>query len=244
MWMRSFVILLLTVIYCANTAYGEEKDDNVSAAVLLDYLVNASDAPRISKEGDLRRVVINQSFKWSEQERIRDAINRVVAHIDDAWPEVVKHLDDKRYAITTDCGGRLVRNWAVGDVCRTLCMASLNCFDSSLSKNMRSKKSDFHIDDPIVHDLNKWLAMRVSVPLDKLQIERCNWAISTIRERKVFGEAAYIEPIQQLIESIEKEKRAAALYRTRIEVFDHPLTLEQWTERFRKQGADGGAEQR
>jgi len=123
--------------------------------------------------------VFDDKYEWSENDRIwKTAIPDLTTHIEEAWPEMWKNVDDKRYCITLgdDIGPH---NWSVGGVCYTLIRLTLE--DPLAAANPTSKSEAVKLKPDLIRDpekLKQWCLARSSKKLYELQIEVCELSIA------------------------------------------------------------------
>lgn len=144
------------------------------------------------------------------------AFESLTPHGEDAWQELVGHLDDGRYSITFNASATSgdAYNWSVGQVCRQIILSYLT--DGYLHHVHRMDKPSYRRLRDFVHDgkaLKAWCVKRSGKPLFELQIEVAQWALAEL-ERGGFERIPeprrleWIVAVEAVIESLRSSKKA------------------------------------
>jgi hypothetical protein len=229
-------VLLLLVIHCGAVAVlGQppasaemrsdirkpSQDAGIDARAMVEALANDNRVPDLM--GPVRLdPIFDTKYDWSEDRRVWGAIPVLVRNAENAWSELVRHLDDRRYCTTSETMNGFTYNRTVGDICREIVGRNLseayyrNMLPESellyarlrLPEIARSEKA-----------LKSWCEERSKKSLYELQIEMCQWAImqlkggdfdqhiSRVRLR------AWVAAVEAEIESLHQSESAVHVYR-------------------------------
>lgn len=154
---------------------GRALGGKTDAHAMVEALANHNFQPKLDHEF---RPHLGSAYDWSEKGRVWNAVNALIGNAEEAWPELVMHLDDDRYCLTVQTIDGFVYNWSVGEMCREIVGRNLGeaCFQSvplyelvyyrlRLPKIARDKKQ-----------LKAWCEARRERRLYELQIEVCQGA--------------------------------------------------------------------
>ena len=218
-------ILLVGILVFAPPALGAElgskeaagttpktalKKRTPTSSELVDAIVNHNRAPTIIGGKGAREPLFDDRYRWAEQERVEEAIQRLSAHAEEAWSELVRHLDDKRYCITYALF-RSAYNFSVGDICETIIGEHLS--EAYYGHVPESDLTYSHLNYPaVVHEgkLKSWCQARSGKKLYELQIEMCEWSIRklpTVPEVPDEDCRNAIVAIKRQIETLRKSKK-------------------------------------
>jgi hypothetical protein len=192
------------------------KEAKVDARSLVEALANHNPPPSF-KEPDLQPI-FDKKFALAESNRVWKAIPVFISHAEEAWPELIKHLDDKRYCITIQSMDGSIYNLTVGKVCREIVGRSLSeAYYRNLRPEMRVIYGRLRWPE-IAHDPKKlklWCQERSKKKLYELQIEMCEWAIPEVknadfRDTRVTTQKRreWVKGIQAEIKSLRESKKA------------------------------------
>jgi hypothetical protein len=200
----------------SHTMIPSKKSSN-DAHSFVEALANRNPPP--TYEVPLHSLPIyDNKYDWSESNRVWKAIPILIRHAEEAWPELVKHIDDKRYCMTVKMFDDSICNWNVGNFCRDIMGRSLS---EAYYRNLRPLTKIVYIKlrwPEIAHDpkrLKLWLKERSKKKLYELQIEMCEWAIPVV-EKDDFRDPRitikmkqdWIKAIQAEIKSLRESKKA------------------------------------
>ena len=166
---------------------GKRAETTLDRAKLVDALASRNAAPSIQPNGGLYRLPgFPKNYDWADQDRVVGAIQRLVHDAEGVWPEIVGHLDDKRYSITYELFDKAT-NLSVGDMCKWIISDYLSqaYFWHIPSKGARPFWG-FYMPDVARHGntaLKAWCEARSQKRLYELQIEVCEWAIVEARRK-------------------------------------------------------------
>jgi hypothetical protein len=195
----------------AKAASENSESNRTKLAGLINALENHNNSPRILAN----QPIFDVTYKWSEQDRIQRAIQRLVDHAEEAWPEMVEHLDDKRYCLTHGYEEGSY-NVTVGWVCARiisdyLSEAYFRQFpdDSDAGEQAFNRLDISHIATD--GNLKAWCVRRNGKRLYELQIETCEWAILEVPKLDEMTDAdrqKWIVAIKDQVEDLREFKKA------------------------------------
>jgi hypothetical protein len=215
------LLILLMMWWCDSTVSGQgpgkiEKTSSEKASVdgkkLIDALASKNRPPTI--DADKPTAIFGKDYNWADRDRILGVLQRLVDHAEEVWPELVAHLDDKRYCITfeTDPGSD---NLSVGDVCRRIISDYLSEAywrllpeDSEVAQRRLSEPEAVCRERAVV---KAWCQERSKKTLCELQIEICEWAIPAVNGLRDVSDGekrASVAAIKQQIESLHTSRKA------------------------------------
>ena len=151
-----------------------------TAQAQINQLVSKNTAPVLQM--GRKPPVFAEGYDWEEQERVWQAF--VVCARDskeESWEELLKHLDDKRYAITIKQELSYPQNCSVGELCRKLAMYRLYTLLERHSTTSAIKHARV-IPDPGITDLAEWRAKRAGKNLVELQIEAAELGLAKVAD--------------------------------------------------------------
>jgi hypothetical protein len=171
---------ILAVVACGTAATVAAADR--SWPEVVESLASMNKAPVIRRQDGRSDTTpeIPAGFNWAEQKRIWQVAHELAKNAEEAWPELVKHLDDRRYALTVEHSVSSVYqdNWTVGDICREIVlwtvMAGYHDEIEWSTKGFYQRMSGEHFTGGV--ELKKWCEARLDKPLFELQAEACRWA--------------------------------------------------------------------
>ena len=184
-------LLACAAACCAPLAvagFSVDKKGGVAAApgppdarAMVEALANRNPVPVIS--GPDYKPIFAKNYDSSECMRAASALDSLIDHAEDAWPEMVAHLGDGRYSITFRAGSTsgYCHNWTVGDVCREIIVASLT--EGYLGRLHQKDKVSYYRLRAFVgdkKDLKAWCEARRAKPLYELQFDVCQWALADL----------------------------------------------------------------
>ena len=183
------------------------------AKSLVNALENRNRAPKLVNNVDETLPLFDEKYDWKEYKRVSKAIHFLLDHAEDAWPELVRHLDDERYCMTYDSFG-FAGNLSVGEICRWIIEYWLHApyFNSQMVPHFELvwRKLDGYPGTLRKEQLKRWCEKRSHKKLYELQIEACEWVLRIIptlddleeQERIVFRKA-----IEHRIEELRKSQK-------------------------------------
>jgi hypothetical protein len=84
---------------------------------LIDALASRNKPPRLATVGDAAIPLFGEDYDWSEQQRVRKAIDALMrTKSDDLWWRLRASIHDDRYVLTAT-RGRVAKNFTVGALC-------------------------------------------------------------------------------------------------------------------------------
>jgi len=219
-------VLLAFVAFCGSSALAvPPADKQGSSAVtpapsgahaMVEALANRNPVPDIP--APRYNPIFAKNYDRSECKRAAAAFHALIDHAEDAWPEMVAHLDDGRYSVTFYDSAESERayNWTIGDICQEIIIGSLT---EGYLQNLRQKDkvSYFRLQD-FVRDkksLKSWCEARRTKRLYELQIDVCQWAVAEL-DKGDFGRvpnSRRLEWIAAVKSEIERLKASKEPYR-------------------------------
>jgi hypothetical protein len=179
------------------------KKSKLELQAMVDALANRNRAPEMVR----REPIFSRDYDWSEYNRAWKAILALVPHAEDAWPELVSHLDDERYALTLRGPSGKTDNWTVSSVCRMIVARNLS---EAYYRNLNPEAEIVYArlrSPEIARNKNKlksWCEKRSKRSLYELQIEMCEWAIGELQAPDEFPPISRLR-LQAWIASIKAE---------------------------------------
>lgn len=174
------IVVLLCHVSCAQQATVNHSSVN-ELELLVNGLANCNEPPTArqglhapSGREDFR--IFEENYDWTEQRRVLGVVDTLVKkNGEELWPYLVKHMDDKRYALTGNVDGEGV-NLTVGTICRAMVENNLSePFRRELSSMVSIQRKDkgyiiffhqLHFSTP-----EEWSTSWKSKPLWSLQIK-------------------------------------------------------------------------
>jgi hypothetical protein len=194
------------------------KSGTADAQRLIDAIANHNPRPRCVGEDPDIIAVFDKKYDWSEQHRVEKAIQTLLDRAEEAWPELLKHLDDARYCITLDVNGSAI-NVNVCGACRNLMVHTLSSAHiDHIPHESFIAFSNLRIPDFAGGDNAKliaWCRERSNKKLYELQIETCQWAVKAVADLELIEDeiseadkARSIAEITARIETLRRTKKA------------------------------------
>jgi hypothetical protein len=201
-----------------------KKIISIDAKSLIEAIVSSNAAPTMKggtyhgdPHGDPQ---FDENFDWTEYKRVNNAIDFLACHAEEAWPELLKHFEDKRYSTTTQSEG-YGNNYDVGGICKLIVTESLTQGyrkHFGLLSVLPYWESAYHAinipENLDKEELKEWCIKRKNKNLFDLQIEMCEWAISTIKNSKKLAKLTiqerkpFMDAVQMEIDLLKKTKKA------------------------------------
>jgi len=219
-------LLACAATFCAAALAGPPGDKQKQPAppdarAMVEALGNRNPVPGIDAD---HQAVFPKRYDSSEYVRAARAFYVLIDHAEDAWPEIVGHLNDDRYSITIshdiDSSSGYAHNWTVGDVCREIVVGALT---GSYLQHVHTDKKSYYRLEKFLPDkrgsmigkdiLKAWCDARSTKRLYELQIEVCQWAVAEVEkggfERVSKSERLeWIAGIKSEIERLKTSKQA------------------------------------
>jgi hypothetical protein len=223
--MTTFVFLAYVMGMCAMA--GEQnketrlagKTQAFDAKKAIDAIASRNPEPSIFGEAPDKKALFEKSYDWKDQKRVEKAIQLLVDHVEEAWPELVNHYSDNRYCITYEAFDNAT-NFTVGGVCHWIIADALT--EPSLRNWPRRAGIHvlFRLREPLLdpnEDLQKWCLARRDKKLYELQIEVCQIAIAKvptiIPELSDLQRHDLIKAIELEIASLQKTHKSVGITR-------------------------------
>jgi len=201
---------------------GAKLEAAFDAHAAVASLENHNPRPLLIGPGPDRDAVFDERYDWSEYGRDLKVIADLADHAENAWPQMVEHLDDNRYCTTLWFPGSSVRrsvNESVGDVCRMIIKECLStAYRRRLFIGLRGEMAKVTYGRligggvPSQNDpLKVWCERRRDKVLYELQIETCEWVVSQVPNVPRLSpkdQAMIVDAIKADIESLRKAQRA------------------------------------
>ena len=185
----SLVLVCLLCLPCSaqeserRAGVGKVGKSSAGAREIVEALANRNHPPK--HVGEFHEPIFDAKFDWREDERVWDALDLATKHAEEAWPELVKHLNDDRYCVTYESFSEYTYDFTVGRVCRVIILRSLSAGYFS-GVEWRTKKAYLTMEtagflrDP--KTLKAWCEKRRDKKLYELQMEMCEWAKTEIEK--------------------------------------------------------------
>jgi hypothetical protein len=112
--------------------HAAEPKEKLDYEKLIKELVNKNTEP--TEKDSHRRFIFAKEYDWNEVARIDKVLQTIIDNFDDAWPTLVKHVNDKEYSFSAhiDFEDAYDANYSVGQVCRTVLRENLTQFSLRL----------------------------------------------------------------------------------------------------------------
>ena len=156
------------------------------AKTCIDDLKSHNPAPLFGDDrpGPGATPLFDKTFDWGEQDRVKGAIRAIVKHAADAWPQLIRHMDDRSYCITID-GDNGATNRSVGSICSWIVSRNLAAaYYPLMPHQLRREVVYTRFVTPAAargsDGLKAWCDKRGKRPLYELQIEMCEWSIDEL----------------------------------------------------------------
>ena len=143
---------------------------------MIDAMASRNRPPRLVPLGDATVPLFEKAYDWSEQQRVRRAMDAVARiRSDEAWWQLRERIHDGRYVLTAARGG-VTRNFTLGAICSDildsrLCLA----FVSHLPSVPGRLPASFQPEEEYWRHEAEWAARRA--PLYAMQAALCQRAI-------------------------------------------------------------------
>lgn len=192
---------------------SNEKAPKLDPRELVEAIVNHNPMPK-RKGGDVGAFVFDSNFNVEEHRRAWKAIQTLTEHSQEAWPELVKHLDDSRYCTTFDSSLSSPENFTVGGICVDIVGRNLSeAYCAILETPMMYHRYTIPDTWETRADLKKWCEERKTKQLYELQLERCDWMLDQLRrtdlKRRLHDSQRkkWIETVERQIEILRATKK-------------------------------------
>jgi hypothetical protein len=207
-----YALWAVVAVHCMSSIRGAERDPKEAPrAADVDRLMEALVTTNLPPErqempgGGFYKLKFSATFDWTEYARVVRTIKELERIAEDAWPQIVDHMLDKEYCVSTDRNGSGY-NYSRGQVCYLLACNWLNRAYCGLMPLPPHYNFQGPAADP--KELQKWCKERRDKPMSELQIEAGEWAIAVIpkesnesKEEQDFAIAAIREQIAKIRES-------------------------------------------
>jgi hypothetical protein len=186
---------------------------------MINALVNRNPQPTLVKFGYAEEPLFAPDYDWEEQRRVRTAFTAITREESpELWEQMLKHLNDQRYAITMRNNGPNASNYSVGDLCKLVTSARLLFASAWHSDPDSHDRNDVWLNLGVNH-LARWRAERAEKNLCELQIEICERALVEVDRMKDKDLPARAKPpIREKLRAWVNELR-----RTKRPLFFRPL---------------------
>jgi hypothetical protein len=177
----------------------------------VEGLASLNRPPSLSGLAPNTKASFDASYDWSDQDRVKRALDYVCDHADGAWTCLFKHVDDRRYCITWQFKED-ARNVTISDVCQDLICGALiagyyDCLPD-MSQHVKAGWSPRAPGDMSNDELLSWCRERKDKKLCELQLEMCHWAIAKIKQSNRSREFPAIEAIEKNIAFLQKYQKS------------------------------------
>jgi hypothetical protein len=180
---------------------------------MVEALVDHNPQPVMAGPGR-RTPIFAEKFDWAEYNRANTAMETLWTHAEEAWPELVAHLNDKRYCTTIECeeGGA---NFSVGNICAQVIRRCLSdsyadrlflILDHVAAPELAYPWFEYAYPD----NLEEWCKAREGKHLSELQSEACQWALAEATRRylsKRSNDTEWLDSFKEEYAKFEHEVR-------------------------------------
>jgi hypothetical protein len=175
---------------------------------LIAAMASANQPPAVVDRGNVTVPVFAEGYDWSEQQRVRLAMDAVMrADPDEIWWYLREAMEDDRYVLTATRGTE-VRNFTIGMLCSDLAELRLClCFTRRLPLVPGRLPASFQPEREFLLHEDRW--RRERMPLHAMQAALCEVAIrhwESVRETEPCAEGR-----THLFSAEEKSRYVAAL---------------------------------
>ncbi len=202
----------------AQSPHGQRSE---RAAELVEALASANRPPKLVGEKDPRPPdPLPPDYRIEAQDRVYVAYSEILKAGVDAFPELIEHLDDKRYSATEDDGACWV-NWTVGDMCRFLIADQLEVYRDYVRDDPQTGRIASYVSSLVgtsKAEAQAWWSRNRTKKLYELQAAALGWAIDKERDygfRDLRKEASVLGPMAYLAEHMVKDKHSLGTYSSR-----------------------------
>jgi hypothetical protein len=166
----------------------------------------------------------DKTYDPSEDDRVREAIDFLVQHAEEALPQLVEHFDDERYCITYGSSDEYWNNYSIVDVCYSIVS---DCLTEPYFKTQPDTEWPMNrMWYPSVTQTpseKSWFKSRANKKLYELQIEICDWAITEMPEMVILTaeeKSEWVHAIEKTRDSLRKTKKAIPIekFGTRMDI--------------------------
>jgi hypothetical protein len=193
-----------------------ERDRQFDA--MIDSLANrVNTAPTIKQRGPYGPVFFHEDYDYDEQQRVLKALQELNGRDgNELWPRLVAHLDDKRYGFTYEGGAGVPHNMAVGDLCMRIARGDLEyaCLRISPIGAGLNGPRPLVVRPTLGEDdaLGTWCKKRKDKQLYELQIEVCEWRITSPEALQRLSAEQIDEYVKKAKAQIESQKKARVAF--------------------------------
>lgn len=156
---------------------GETDQGGVDIRRMVEALANDNPPPK--HVGTRHKPIFAADFDWQQDARVWKAVEDLIPRAEEAWPELLSHLDDQRYCVTYKAFSGFTYDDTVGWMCCEIMLRNLSA--GYFEKVRPDTKEAFlrlqtaeSLRDP--NALKQWCEQRRDKKLYELQIEMCDWA--------------------------------------------------------------------
>ncbi len=223
--------LALALAFCASAQEppnGPRADATRDLGRLVDAVASRNKGPKLVNFGVWCYAIFDERFDWSDQKRVQEAVWTLSQDgSNGVFARLMEHIGDSRYSVTSEVMDPLAENWDVGTICRVMAREKLLCaylqhlepgktqpYGGDSTNVVPDDATDF-LPGELQTELHRppqlrvcddgdmvvWYRTRKGVPLYKLQIEMCEWAIKTVGGARGVAE----KPKKEFIAAVEKE---------------------------------------
>src|SRR5688572_19637004 len=122
--MKPCTLLILILLYSLPGSAQESKTPALDTRALVESMANRNRPPK--HVGMQHTPIFDATFDWREDARVWKALESVIQRAEEAWPELVNHLDDERYCVTYEAFSGFTYDRTVGEICRTILLRNLS----------------------------------------------------------------------------------------------------------------------
>jgi hypothetical protein len=214
-----FFTIAYSFISIAQTVPKKEINDsqsmskttkkNVDPHVIVEALANKNTPPRLIDD-NYHFPIFDDKYDWTEYNRVWDAIKVVIKNEEEAWPELVSHLEDERYCITYESMSGRNSNRSIGDMCRIIIGRNLSeAYFQKMQPGLEIIAARFQLPEIVrdKHVLKTWCEERKNKKLYELQNEMCVWIINELLTPDNLPDSITVYYAPKWIADIESEMK-------------------------------------
>jgi len=200
-------LLFLLLLMGASSANAETPaSDDVEQ--LIAALVSPNKEPECEEStDDLPRYPID--YDHAGQERVIKARDTLLSRGKNAFPKVMKHIEDTRYSFNEEIEPHFCINFDVGHVCYRIFLVQLEVYDPLMIYQNPTDPNRFWVPrEP--RNLEKWWKERENLSLREIQLEGAKWAYARQKQTNFLKEktaAKVLGDLQRLIERLESSDK-------------------------------------
>lgn len=220
--LAALIVTGISVLGSAHFRAGRASEPSKARSAkwdaAIEALVNRNPAPRLvpydgpgnTFDSDVIPVV-SPKYDWKEQARAQAALAKLSHERDEGlWESLVKHIGDKRFALTMNHNGSRFENYSVGEFCHMLALRRFRFIMHMHSDPNSGDRPDVYFELGM-DDLAKWRKKRAGKSLYELQIDACETALSQVPKLEDLPKEAKDSVrarLQSMVKKLKKTKKS------------------------------------